>query len=128
MVRVLKDKPYLPRQSGHANLSRILPVNQDPPLRWFQQSVQMLGESGLSCNSNTQSCQQNELFLESFFEIPVGDDLPSVHDNDPLSVSRDEIQTMLHNNNGESQLSPQVICSPHHFFCSPRIKKRCRFV
>ena len=49
MVRVLKDKPYLPRQSGHANLSRILPVNQDPPLRWFQQSVQMLGESGLSC-------------------------------------------------------------------------------
>src|SRR5207244_12398962 len=49
MVRVLKDKPYLPRQSGHTNLSRILPVNQDPPLRWFQQSVQMLGESGLSC-------------------------------------------------------------------------------
>src|SRR5207245_7976088 len=48
MIRVLKDEPYLPRQSRHANLSSILPVNQDPPPRWLQQPVQMLGESSLS--------------------------------------------------------------------------------
>src|SRR5437660_2660929 len=79
-------------------------------------------------NSNTQSFKQIKLFVESLLEIPVSDDLPSVHDNDPLSVPRDEIQTMLHDNNGESQLSLQVICSSHHFFCSPRIKKRRMFV
>src|SRR2546428_10864229 len=79
-------------------------------------------------NSNTQSFKQIKLFVESLLEIPVGDDFPSVHDNDPLSVPRDEIQTMLHNNNGESQLSPEIIRSSHHFFYSPRIKKRRRFV
>src|SRR5207302_11269699 len=63
-------------------------------------------------NTHAQAFQQIELFVESLLEVPVGDDLPSIHDNDPLSVPRDEIKTMLHNNNGESQLSPQVICSP----------------
>src|SRR6266568_7926678 len=81
-----------------------------------------------SRNSNTQSLQQIKFFVERLFKVSVGDDLPSVHDNDPLSVPRDEIQTMLHNNNGESQLSPEIISSSHHFFCSVRIKKRRRFV
>src|SRR3989442_698356 len=67
-------------------------------------------------DSDTQSFKQIKLLVENLFEVPVGHDLPSVHDNDPLSVPRDEIQTMLHNNNGESQLSPEIIRSAHHFF------------
>src|SRR2546428_12952269 len=79
-------------------------------------------------NSNTQSFKEIKLFVESLLEIPVSDDFPSVHDNDPLSVPRDEIQTMLNKNNGESHLSPEYFRSVIQFFCSPRLMNACRSV
>src|SRR2546425_226737 len=67
MIRVLKDKTNLPRQLRHANLSRILPVNQDASLRGLQETVQMLGEGSLSCAVLTH--YRDEIFPPSMTTI-----------------------------------------------------------
>src|SRR6266567_4853336 len=49
MVRILKHQPHLPRKSGHTLLPSILPVHKHPSRRGLQQTIQVLGQSSLTC-------------------------------------------------------------------------------